>query len=388
MPTSGKPVFNPFAAASPTKEQAARPDLAEKPARPSLRKKRGISLLATEERLQVLSFKKATVLSAAFHLISPFVLALVAVLVLLILSWLLHLNFWDWFKPKPPKADMVFSLVSDTHAKRPEKPLFKGNFNQQAGGKKDPKQALKPIDDPAKASPASKEQQPAKTQQAVKPQPEQPKQEQAEPPKPVKKQEPKKEPPKPAAVSTVAKPQEAENTKKDNKQAAKNAKSAESAKANQQIASMGKIFSGSSASTSTDFSPQSGLSDTPGVDVAEDVDFGPYMAEITRRIKRNWQPLRSDRSRKITVEFYVNRAGQLANERGEVVGPTENLADAVKILQSSGDRDADLTAIDSIRLSAPFNSLPPQEKADLVPIDFTFDYNVLNPGGPKRASKR
>lgn len=389
MPTSGKPVFNPFAAPSSVTDNPARPDLADKPARPGTRKPRGISALGTEERLASISMRKATTFSMLVHVLSPFVLTALTLLIVLILSWILHFNFWDWFKPKPQKADMVFTLVNDTHATRPDKPLFRGNFNQRAGGKKDPKQAIKPAEEPPKATPAKPTEEAAKPQQPVKQQQAQPAKEAVQP-KPVAKPKAEKPAEKPMTHPAIAKPAPPEPTDKptvSNNQSASSTQ-AKSAKEATEIASMNKPSSAGSTAASTDANAQGGPSDLAGVDVAEDVDFGPYMAEVTRRIKRNWQPLRSERSKKVVVEFYIARDGMLVNDRGEPVELSVNIADAVKVLRSSGDRNTDMMAIEAIRLSAPFKPLPPQEKADLVPINFTFDYNVLNPTSSNRASKR
>lgn len=390
MPTSGKSVFNPFTAAKAVQESAGRStDLAGKPSRPTIRKPKGISGLAAEERFERLSMRKATAFSVLAHALSPFVLTAVLLLVVLILSWILHFNFWDWFKPKPPKADMVFTLVSDTHATRPDKPLFRGSFNQRAGGKRDPKQAIKPAEDAPKASPAKQAEEAVKPVKPVKAEQSKPA-ETPTPPKPQEMKKPQAEKPvtQPPAKPTIAKPAKPEASQAKQAAPAKNAAEASNAKAATQIASMGKPSSGASAAASTDANAQGGPAELSGVDVAEDVDFGPYMAEVTRRIKRNWQPMRSDRSKKVVVEFYIARDGRLVNDRGETVELAANIADSVKVLKSSGDRDTDLAAIEAIRLSAPFKPLPPQEKADVVPINFTFDYNVLNPTSSNRASKR
>ncbi|MCE3235406.1 MAG: hypothetical protein K0Q50_1586 [Vampirovibrio sp.] len=390
MPTSGKPVFNPFTAAQTAQENAARSaDLAGKPSRPTIRKPRGISGLAMDDRFETLPMRKATLFSVLAHLLSPVMLTALTLLIVLILSWILHFNFWDWFKPKPAKPDMVFTLVNDTHATRPDKPLFRGNFNQRAGGKRDPKQAVKAAEEPPKSSPAKQAEEAVKPVKPVKA--EQPKPaETPTPPKPQEMKKPQAEKPVPQsqAKPAIAKPAKPDASQSKQAEPAKNATSASSAKAATQIASMGRPSSGASSATSTDANAQGGPAELSGVDVAEDVDFGPYMAEVTRRIKRNWQPLRSERSKKVVVEFYIARDGRLVNDQGETVELAANIADSVKVLKSSGDRDTDLAAIEAIRLSAPFKPLPPQEKADVVPINFTFDYNVLNPTSSNRASKR
>jgi TonB family protein len=51
----------------------------------------------------------------------------------------------------------------------------------------------------------------------------------------------------------------------------------------------------------------------------------------------------------------------------------------IETRKTSGDEDADQAAIAAIRASAPFMPFPPQVREDILPVEFTFDYNVLNP---------
>lgn len=92
-----------------------------------------------------------------------------------------------------------------------------------------------------------------------------------------------------------------------------------------------------------------------------DVDFGPYMADLQRRIKKNWFPPKGQESRRVVVLFKVKPNGSLGTDP--------------RIDKSSGTKMADDAAIKAVRSAAPFRSLP--KGVDFpVDIQFTFDYNV------------
>ena len=90
-------------------------------------------------------------------------------------------------------------------------------------------------------------------------------------------------------------------------------------------------------------------------------DFGPYMAELQRRIKRNWQPPKDRDSRQVVVEFKIFKSGELGS---------------VRLARSSGLSTNDQAAISAIRAAAPFMPLPKYSE-DSVDIQFTFDYRVF-----------
>jgi TonB family protein len=90
-------------------------------------------------------------------------------------------------------------------------------------------------------------------------------------------------------------------------------------------------------------------------------DFGPYMAELQRPIKRNWQPPKDPNSRQVVVEFTIFKSGELGS---------------VHISRSSGMSVNDQAAISAIRAAAPFMPLP-KHADDSVDIQFTFDYRVF-----------
>jgi len=92
-------------------------------------------------------------------------------------------------------------------------------------------------------------------------------------------------------------------------------------------------------------------------------DFGPYMRELQRRIKRNWHPPRRDESKRVQVLFKLNKKGDLLR---------------LNISKSSGNIEADDAALEAIKMSAPFRPLPPEYQGSDIDIQFTFDYNVFN----------
>ncbi len=100
----------------------------------------------------------------------------------------------------------------------------------------------------------------------------------------------------------------------------------------------------------------------PGVDAIRQPDWGPYMRELERRIKRNWNPPKGDSSKRVVVYFKIAKDGRLIS---------------TNIARSSGVPLADQAAKAAIELTAPFSPLPPEYKGSSIDIDFTFDYNVL-----------
>ncbi len=102
----------------------------------------------------------------------------------------------------------------------------------------------------------------------------------------------------------------------------------------------------------------------PSVAANADVDFGPYMADLQRRIKRAWFPPRGQESRRVVVIFKVHSGGELSD---------------LRIDKSSGVATADQAALEAVRNAAPFRPLP-NGAPSVVDIQFTFDYNVFSGG--------
>ncbi len=118
--------------------------------------------------------------------------------------------------------------------------------------------------------------------------------------------------------------------------------------------------SGGSASQNRFGSPGGG-GGPAGIDALPDPDYGSYMAELQRRIKRNWRPPRAQEDKRVVVLFRIARDGRLLS---------------LDIKVSSGYVEADAAAKAAVRLSSPFRPLPPGHREADLPVEFTFDYNV------------
>lgn len=101
----------------------------------------------------------------------------------------------------------------------------------------------------------------------------------------------------------------------------------------------------------------------PGIDALRQPEWGPYMKNLEQRIKRNWTPPKGDSSKRVVINFTIGRDGRLLS---------------AKVVKSSGVPLADRAAMSAIELTAPFAPLPPEFRGQSVPIEFTFDYNVIN----------
>ncbi len=100
----------------------------------------------------------------------------------------------------------------------------------------------------------------------------------------------------------------------------------------------------------------------PGIDAIREPDFGPYMRELQRRIKMNWDPPTGNESKRVVLLFKIAKDGRLLS---------------CSVFKSSGLQNADKAAINAVHLAAPFRPLPPEFKGQSIDIQFTFDYNVF-----------
>jgi TonB family protein len=103
----------------------------------------------------------------------------------------------------------------------------------------------------------------------------------------------------------------------------------------------------------------------PSASAQADVDFGPYMADLQRRIKRAWYPPKGNESKRVMVIFKIHKDGTMSN---------------LRLDHSSGLAIADQAALKAVENAAPFRPLPAGAQDD-VDIQFTFDYNVFAGGG-------
>ena len=308
-------------------------------------------------------------------------------------------------KPEQPPKDIEFVLVNKEAEPINKNTPYRADRNSRAGGIHDPK---RPVSMPTPAaSPAPKQQaaqqpkaqpkktapkQPQQTQKKV--QKKQPQQQNTWAPKPTPKQtvtksEPKAqtEAPKPAlkpsAPKATQKPKGSFNIPTPKVAAPK--------LAGPPSGPVGGAKTGSGSRTSSpspSFAPSSGGSSggrfassgsgssrgnvgnpgpgnpkgAPGIDALKEPDFGPYMRELQRRIKMNWEPPKGNESKRVVLLFRIGRDGRLLSN---------------KVYKSSGLAVADNAAKAAVELTAPFKPLPPEYKGDSVDIQFTFDYNVF-----------
>ncbi|MGK7952994.1 MAG: TonB family protein [Xenococcaceae cyanobacterium] len=96
-----------------------------------------------------------------------------------------------------------------------------------------------------------------------------------------------------------------------------------------------------------------------GIDARQDLDMGPYFAEIRRRVRRNWQPSFADRNRHTVLAFSIQRNGQITG---------------LRVSQSSGSSKVDRESLEAVQKAGPFAALPanyPNEQLDIV-----FSFNL------------
>lgn len=104
----------------------------------------------------------------------------------------------------------------------------------------------------------------------------------------------------------------------------------------------------------------------PGIDSYREPDFGPYMRELQRRIKMNWDPPKGNESKRVVLLFKIAKDGRLL---------------ACRVFKSSGLPNADKAALNAVELTAPFRPLPAGFRGKSIDIQFTFDYNVFGARG-------
>jgi TonB family protein len=101
----------------------------------------------------------------------------------------------------------------------------------------------------------------------------------------------------------------------------------------------------------------------PAQNAQVQVDFGPYMANLQRQIKRSWYPPKADATARAKVIFKVAQDGEMSYLRMITPGPNEAF---------------DRAALAAVRdASKSFRPLPVGSPKD-VDIEFTFDYNVFD----------
>ncbi len=316
-----------------------------------------------------ISLGKAVLISTIAH---PLFVLLLKGLFLLLLILGINLSLFD--RPEPKVRDIEFVLVDNPEqAPINKKTKYRADRNTRAGGKHDKKRK---VSEPKPAAAKSKPQ-PRKT-------PTQPKAKRPNAPKhtPV--------PPRPKTKATMPKPRiKPPNSFPVPVPMAKTPRTLMPKAGPSTSAPMGTTSPSKAPSpimsSSSSFNNQraSGYSTgggrpgnpgpgnpngRPGIDALKEPDFGPYMRDLQRRIKRNWDPPKGNESKRVVLMFRVSRDGRLLD---------------VKVQNSSSVVSADRAAIAAVELTAPFRPLPPEYKGNDIEIQFTFDYNVFGIGNTR-----
>lgn len=95
--------------------------------------------------------------------------------------------------------------------------------------------------------------------------------------------------------------------------------------------------------------------------ITEDSDAQTYMNYLQSTMYSNWKPPRLKNSTKVVTFFEIAPDGTILNE---------------KILQSSGNKEMDDSALLAIRKISPIKKLPKALLKETPTVQFTFDYNV------------
>ncbi len=92
-------------------------------------------------------------------------------------------------------------------------------------------------------------------------------------------------------------------------------------------------------------------------------DYGPYLADLQRKIKREWHPPKGNTSDRVQVLFRLSKQGALSD---------------LRILTPGLSEAASRAATEAVtRASQNFLELP-AGAPDSVGLEFTFDYNVFH----------
>lgn len=375
--------------------------------------KKGYVAPAVLKNDEEISLKKAVVISTILH---PTVVG-AACLALFILT-LLGITFTIFEKPKPKMNDIEFVLVDKEDTPINKKTPYRADINSRAGGQHDPTKKVSmpsaPAGKPAQQKAATPAPSPAPAPKQVKQNPIQKAIQKATSPAPVKSNQPAQAGPKkaeqakpapptarpsikpPTTPKPVAKPTSAFNVP------VPKGGTGTGSYATGPISGSGASAKGGGAggtSTSGKYSGGPSLAPTgnsnngnklargtggggsgagvgnpgpgnpngrPGIDAIREPDFGPYMRELQRRIKMNWDPPKGNESKRVVLMFKIAKDGRLLS---------------CSVFKSSGLPNADKAAISAVQATAPFKPLPAEFKGQSIDIQFTFDYNVFGAQG-------
>ena len=364
-----------------------------------------------------ISMKKALVLSTVLH---PAVVLVVWLITFALM--LLGIDLLVFNKPKPKMKDIEFVLVEKEATPINKKTPYRSDINSRAGGKHDPTRKVSmPSPQPAKTQ-QPKKAAPAAQKAPAKKAPTKPAAPKQVTPKPTpqKAATTPKASPQPAKTNVAPKPAPPSVKPKTTAPAAPKVTTAPKTNFNVPVppsANKGSLSTGpvggsgtSSKSAGGGYAPTPSLAPTyksgsgsgsgtgggssagsrgatgsrggsgnygnpgpgnpngrPGIDTIAAPDFGPYMRELQRRIKMNWDPPKGNESKRVVLLFKIAKDGRLLS---------------CTVSKSSGLPEADKAAINAVHLTAPFKPLPANFQGQSVDIQFTFDYNVF--GGSYR----
>ena len=345
-----------------------------------------------------LTLKKSIVISTILH---PSVLG-AAWLTFLILAFF-GINFALFDRPKPKMNDIEFVLVDREETPLNKNTPYRADINSRTGGVNDPtKKVSMPSPSPSQAKPAqsSAASTPSKSPKpAQQPKVTQPVKKAAPVAQPVQKkatQQARPQPPtarpslKPPMTPKVAQrpssafkvPVPSGGTKSGSYSTGPISGSGSSNKGGSSgsyapTPSLAPTGGGSSAGSrlakgggggvgTGNIGNPGGGGGRPGIDAIREPDFGPYMRDLQRRIKMNWDPPKGNESKRVVLLFKIAKDGRLLS---------------CSVFKSSGLPSADKAAMNAVQLTAPFRPLPAEFKGQSIDIQFTFDYNVFGASG-------
>lgn len=350
-----------------------------------------------------LTLQKAVVASTAVHITLPALIGLIS----LILA-LLGITFTLFERPKPKMNDIEFVLVDKEDTPINKNTPYRSDRNSRAGGHHDPTRkvsmpspapgapakASQPAK-PAKQNPVQKmvqqavQHQPKPAQKAVQPQQQVQKPQQAKPAPPTAR--PSVKPPstpkpvaKPTSPFTVPVPKGGTGTGRYTTGPVSGSGTSAKGGSSASQSGTGKYApgpslaptggSGSKLAKGTGGGGTGGIGNPgpgnpngrPGIDAIREPDFGPYMRDLQKRIKMNWDPPKGNESKRVVLLFKIAKDGRLLS---------------CSVFKSSGLPNADKAAINAVQATAPFRPLPAEFKGQQIDIQFTFDYNVFGASG-------
>lgn len=125
------------------------------------------------------------------------------------------------------------------------------------------------------------------------------------------------------------------------------------------LANLGASSTGAEPQTESTNLPKTGFGKT--VD-SKEVDFGPYMADMQRRIRKVWRAPKTKNSTHAVVIYKIHTNGSVSH---------------LRLSKSSGVLNADKAALKAIKEVVPLRPLPVGAPPN-IDIQFSFDYNVFN----------